>query len=132
MMLIDVADKGGWLYSEWKLTYPVGWHNILNAAYALYDTFGDAEILIDGKPAKVGDRQDIPSLAEAGTLMIRGMSSLIHVPVMISFLNQTNSVRAVVAAASDEFKTCDYRSFNLSMCQMMDSVELAMHHGKNK
>ena len=127
MMLIDVTDKGGWLYSEWKLTYPAGWNQILNAAYALYDTFGDAEILIDGKPVTVGGRQDIPSIEEAGTLMIRGMSALVHVPVMISFLNQTNSARAVVAAASDEFKNCDYRSFNLSMCQMMDSVELAMH-----
>jgi hypothetical protein len=126
MMLTDVAEKSGWLYSEWKLTYPVGWRQILNAAYALYDTFSDPEILIDGEPRPVSGRQEIVSIEEAGTLMIRGTSGILHVPVMISFLNQTAAVRAVVAAATEEFRNCGYRSFNLSMCQFMDSVELAM------
>jgi hypothetical protein len=27
---------------------------------------------------------------------------------------------------SDEFKDTDYRKFNISMCQYMDSIELAM------
>ena len=131
MLLIDVKDKGGWLYSEWKLTYPTGWKGILNAAYGLYDTFSDPEILIDAEqtPAAVKSKQDIADIKEAGSLMIRGTSALLHAPVMISFLNQTNAVRAVVAAATDEFKNADYKSFNLSMCQLMDSIELAMYRG---
>ena len=130
MMLKDVADKGGWLYSEWSLTYPVGWNSILNAAYALYDTFAEPEIQVDGEPVTINSKQDITALEERGSLMIRGTSALIHVPMMISFLNQTAAVRAVVAAASDEFKNVSYKSFNLSLCQLMDSIELAMHRSK--
>ena len=32
-----------------------------------------------------------------------------------------------VACATDEFKEADYKSFNLSMGQYMDSMELAMY-----
>ena len=127
MLLIDVTNKNGWLYSEWTLTYPAGWTQILKAAYALYDTFSEPEILIDGEPCSVKDKLALTAVKEAGSLMIRGTSGILHVPVMISFLNQTTAVRAVVAAATDEFKDCDYKSFNLSMCPLMDSVELAMH-----
>ena len=134
MLLIDVKNKGGWLYSEWQLTYPTGWNGILNAAYGLYDTFSEPEILIDADstPVPVKSKQDIAGIGEAGSLMIRGISAFLHVPVMISFLNQTNAVRAVVAAATDEFKNADYKSFNLSVGQLMDSIELAMHRSAER
>ena len=46
---------------------------------------------------------------------------------MITFYNQTDLVRATVACATEEFREADYQRFNLSMCQFMDSAELAMY-----
>lgn len=127
MLLINVNKNDGWLFSEWNLTYPVGWENICKAVSALYGFFKDPEILINDSATSVKSKQDVLSLDESANLMIRGISDIIHVPIMITFYNQTNIVRAVVRAATKEFLKKDYKSFNLSMCQFMDSIELAMY-----
>ena len=36
MKLLGVEKDGGWLYSEWRLTYRVGWKHILNAVSLIY------------------------------------------------------------------------------------------------
>ncbi len=60
-------------------------------------------------------------------MTVRGISEMIRVPLMITFFNQLDLVKASVACATEEFTEADYRSFNLSMCQFMDSAELAMY-----
>ena len=131
MTLSGVKKEGNWLYSEWQLTYPVGWEHICAAASLIYQYTKDPEILIGDaggeSKANVGDEKDILSLNESGYLTIRGMSEIVKVPLMITFYNQTDYVRATVACATEEFKEADYKRFNLSMCQFMDSAELAMY-----
>lgn len=127
MLLAGVKEDKGWLFSEWRMTYGVGWDKICKAAVALYDTYTDTEILIDNTAQLIRTKQDILKLDESGTLMIRGLSTVIKVPLMITFVNQTNIVKAVVAMATEEFSQADYQKFNLSMCQLMDSIELTMY-----
>lgn len=127
MRLIGVNKSNGWLFSEWNLTYPIGWENICKAVSAIYDSFTDPEILIDNSVTSVKSKQDVLSLDESSNLTVRGLSNIIGVHVMITFYNQTNIVRAVVSAATKGFSKKDYKSFNLSMCQFMDAIELAMY-----
>ncbi len=49
------------------------------------------------------------------------------VPIMITFYNQTNIVDVNVAKMTDEFSKTDYEKFNKSLCQYLDSIELAMY-----
>ena len=130
MTLMDVEKQNNWLFSEWRLTYRVGWEQICSAAALIYQYTTDPEILVgdaDGeKKAAVNDEKEIPSIEEAGYLIIRGMSDIIRVPLMITFYNQLDLVRASVACAAEEFYEADYKNFNMSMCQFMDSAEIAM------
>lgn len=132
MKLMGVEKRGGWLYSEWRLTYRVGWEHILKAAALIWHYTKDAEILTGDaggeKKVSVGSDEEIMALEEAGFLTIRGFSEIIKVPLMITFMNQTDMVRLYVACATQEFAEADYKAFNLSMCQFMDSAELAMHN----
>lgn len=131
MKLLGVEKDGQWLYSEWRLTYRVGWDHICSAASLIYQSTNDPELLVgdaNGESAvPVQDSREIRSLDEAGYLTIRGVSDLIHVPLMITFYNQLDLVRVYVARATEEFMEADYKEFNLSMCQFMDSAELAMY-----
>ena len=131
MKLVGVKKGGGWLYSEWNLTYRVGWSRICKAVLLIYHDMKDPEILSvnAGGDAKisVNDEEEILSLEESGHLTVRGLSGLIGVPLMITFFNQLDLVRVTVACATDEFAEADYEKFNLSMCQYLDSAELAMY-----
>ena len=131
MKLLGVEKEDNNLYSEWKLTYRVGWTQICNAAMLIYQYTDDVEIIVgdaNGKSeVKVNKAEEILSLEEMGYLTIRGMSEIIKVPVMITFYNQSDLVRVIVICTTDEFKEADYKLFNLSMCQYMDSAELAIY-----
>lgn len=131
MKLLGVEKDGGWLYSEWRLTYRVGWEHILNAVSLIYHYTKDPEIIsgdAEGdKPVSVDNADEIKSLEESGRLTIRGVSDIIKVPLSITFFNQLDYVRLYVACATEEFETADYKEFNLSMCQFMDSAEIAMY-----
>ena len=130
MTLRNVKQQNGWLFSEWQLAYPTGWPQICKAAALLFRNLVNPEILVDDESVTVRQEQDIFSLEEAGSLTIRGMAEMLHVPVMIAFYNQTVTVRATVAGATEEFAKADYQQFNLSMGQFMDSIELAMHSSR--
>lgn len=52
---------------------------------------------------------------------------MIKVPIMITFYNQTNIVDVNVAKMTYEFSKTDYEKFNKSLCQYLDSIELAMY-----
>lgn len=131
MKLMGVEKRGAWLFSEWRLTYPVGWESILNAAALVWHYTKDPELLTGDaggeKQVSVSSAEQVQTLPEAGTLTIRGFSTIVKVPLMLVFFNQSDMVRLYVACATEEFSEADYREFNLSMCQFMDSAELAMY-----
>ena len=131
MKLLGVENDGQWLCSEWELTYRVGWDQICRAVSLIYQYTKEPELLVgdaNGESAvPIRDSREIRSLDEAGYLTIRGVSDMLRVPLMITFYNQLNLVRVYVARATEEFMEADYKSFNLSLCQFMDSAELAMY-----
>ena len=131
MKLLGVEKRGAWLYSEWNLTYRVGWDNICRAAALIFQYTKDPEILTgdayEEKVADVKDESGVLELEEDGYLTIRGFSEIIRVPLSITFYNQLDLVKVTVACATEEFAEADYKKFNLSMCQFMDSAELAMY-----
>ncbi len=127
MLLVGVKEERGWLISRWNLTYRAGWEHICKAAHSVYDFYGQPEIFVDGKQIEIKNKDDILNIEEGRNLVIRGMSSIIGVPLMITFYNQLNAVDVNVAGATEEFKAADYQKFNMSLGQYMDSIELAMY-----
>lgn len=127
MLLVGVKESGGWLISRWNLTYRVGWEHICKAVHTVYEFYSQPEVLTDKIPVTAYKKEDILKLNERGSMTIRGMSTIINVPIMITFYNQTNAVDVNVAKATSEFSEADYQKFNISLCQYMDSIELAMY-----
>ena len=127
MVLIDVREENGWLSSGWNLTYPAGWTNICKAVSSVFDFYADPEVLVGGERISVSDKDEILALEENSKMTIRGMSTIINCPLMITFYNQLQVVEVTLPCMADEFKEADYKQFNLSLGQYMDSIELAMH-----
>ena len=127
MLLIGVKEENAWLISRWNLTYRVGWKQICKASYSVYDYYNGLEILIDNRAVNDIKKENILNVDESSSMTIRGMSTIVGIPIMITFYNQTNIVDINVAKATEEFKSADYQSFNKSLCQYLDSMEIAMH-----
>ncbi len=127
MLLVGVKESGGWLMSRWNLTYRVGWEHICKVVHSVYEFYSQPEVLTDNRLAVIDKKEDILKLDERGSMTIRGMSSIIKVPIMITFHNQANTVDVNVAKATSEFSEADYQRFNVSLCQNMNSIELAMY-----
>lgn len=127
MLLIGTKENEGWILSRWNLTYRVGWEHICKAVNSVYEFYTNQEVLVEDKVVAINVKEEILSLAEGGGLIIRGISTIIKVPIMITFYNQTNIVDVNVAKMTDEFAVADYEKFNKSLCQYLDSIELAMY-----
>lgn len=127
MLLVGTKENEGWILSRWNLTYRVGWEHICKAVNSVYEFYTNPEVLVEDKVVAVNAKEDILSLAEGGGLTIRGIFTIIKVPIMITFYNQTNIVDVNVAKMTDEFAVADYEKFNKSLCQYLDSIELAMY-----
>ena len=127
MHLICISDENGWTRSKWELTYRVGWEQLVKSVAFASDFYEQFEVLVDDKPLADATKESIIAAPEAGSICFRGISKILKVPVMITFYNQSSTVTVTVAQATDEFKTVAYVNFNHSMCQYMDSIELAMH-----
>ena len=127
MLLAGVKENNGWVLSRWNLTYPVGWEQICKAVHSVYEFYTQTEVLLENQKATVTQKEDILTLPECGGLTIRGNSNIIKVPVMITFYNQTNIVDVNVAKMTEEFEDTNYEKFNKSLCQYLDSIELAMY-----
>ena len=127
MLLIGVKESSGWLLSRWNLTYRVGWEHICKAVQSVYEFYEQPEVLVDNRLITIAGKEDISKLDEASSLTVRGLSTIIKIPIMITFMNQTNIVDVNVAQATSEFSKADYQKFNMSLCQYMDSIELAMY-----
>lgn len=131
MKLLGVEKLENSLYSEWRLTYRVGWGHICRAASLIYEYTRDPEVFVGDangeKEVTFESAEEINGLEEEGYLTIRGCSDILKVPVMITFYNQLDIVKVTVISKTEEFMEADYKNFNLSMCQYMDSVEIAMY-----
>ena len=127
MLLLGVKKENDWLLAEYNLTYKVGWENICKAVSLAYEYYDNVEILVDNNKVNIYSKEEILQLDKARTMTIRGVSKIIQVPLMITFFNQLQTVRVSVACAIDEFKDADYKKFNMSLGQYMDSIELAMY-----
>ena len=127
MLLVGEHEEDGWIRSTFNLTYRVAWEQLLLAVYGAYRFFSDPEVLVDGKPVEIGDPAEILTIAEDRNIMLRGISTVITAPLMITFYNQVHFVNVSVGAVNDEFRNTDYERYNKSMCQLMDSLEIMMH-----
>ena len=127
MLLVGEHEEDGWIQSTFTLTYRVAWEQLLLAVYGAYRYFSDPEVLVDGKPVEIGAPEEILTIAEYRNIMLRGISTVISAPLMISFYNQVQFVNVSVAAVNDEFRDTDYEKYNKSMGQLMDSMEIMMH-----
>lgn len=127
MLLAGVKENEGWVLSRWNLTYRVGWEHICKAVHLVYDFYTQTEVLLENQVVPVAKKEDVLTLPERGGLTIRGNSNIINVPIMITFYNQTNIVDVNVAKVTDEFTETNYEKFNKSLCQYLDSIELAMY-----
>lgn len=127
MLLVGVKEENGWLLSRWNLTYKAGWNHICKAVFSVYDYFNRPEVLVDGKIVEIKNKDEILVLEEARSIVIRGNSEIIKIPLMITFYNQLQAVDVNVAGITDEFKEADYQRFNMSLGQFMDSIELVMY-----
>ena len=127
MLLVGEHEEDGWIQSTFTLTYRVAWEQLLLAVYGAYRYFSDPEVLVDGKPIEIGTPEEILTIAEDRNIMLRGISTVITAPLMISFYNQVQFVNVSVAAVNDEFRDTDYEKYNKSMGQLMDSMEIMMH-----
>ena len=127
MLLKDVREQKGWVFSNWELTYDAGWKEILKAVRSVYDYHEKREILVDGTRKAVPDKEAVLSLEEGSSLTVRGISTILRVPLMMVFHKNSSDLEVAVGAVTDEFKGTDYRKFNTSMCQYMTSIEIAMY-----
>lgn len=126
MVLMDVKETNGWLLSSWRLTYGVSWEQILKAAYEQYPYFENLELLVDDTLLQVEGKEELYNIEEASMLTIRGLSTILHTLIMITFINQTNVVNVNIATMNEEFQTADYKKLNMSLGQYMDSIEISM------
>ncbi|HOG41478.1 MAG TPA: hypothetical protein PLI69_02940, partial [Bacteroidales bacterium] len=73
--------------STFNLTYPVGWDKICKAVNMAYGYYDNVEVLVDNEVIDISSAEEILTLDEAGTMIIRGISTIIKAPVMITFFN---------------------------------------------
>ena len=94
---------------------------------ATYDFYDNMEILINDNSIDIKNKTAIMNIKEASKITFRGLSKILKVPVMITFYNQQFEVDVNVAKATEEFQVCDYRKFNMSLGQYMNSIEIHMN-----
>ncbi len=126
MILIGEKEENGWIHANYRLTRPVSWQQLLKAVHGVYGYFKKTEILVNGLLA-VGQPEEILQIPESNAISIRGVLTIIDVPVVVTFYNQADYVNVMVACANEEFQNTNYEKFNKSMSQIMDSLELMMY-----
>ena len=127
MILIREKEEKGWVHANYRLTRPVSWQQQLKAVHGVYGYFKKTEILVDGLPIQISQPEEILQTPESNAISIRGVLTIIDVPVVVTFYNQADYVNAMVACANEEFQNTNYEKFNKSMSQIMDSLELMMY-----
>lgn len=127
MLLMAVKQEDKWLQSRWHLSYHASWQNIIQAGVAVLEHYEKLQVLVDEQLVEVKNKEQLLNLEEAGRLTIRGISTILKVPISLTFYNQLEEVDVQVAMASDKFASADYEKFNKAIGQYLDSIEIAMH-----
>ena len=127
MILIGEKEEKGWVHANYRLTRPVSWQQLLKSVHGVYGYFKKTEILVNGLPIQIGQPEEILQTPESKAISIRGVLTIIDVPVVVTFYNQADYVNVMVAGANEEFQNTNYEKFNKSMSQIMDSLELMMY-----
>ena len=72
-------------------------------------------------------QSDILTIPEDRAIILRGISTVLNAPLMITFRNQSQAVAVSVGSVNQEFRNTTYEKYNKSMSQLMDSMEIMMH-----
>jgi len=127
MLLVAENENNGWIRSTFNLTYRVSWPQLLLAVHGAYPYFANPQVLVDDAQVPISRQTDILSIPENRTIMLRGISTVINAPLMITFRNQSQAVAVSVGSVNQEFRNTTYEKYNKSMSQLMDSMEIMMH-----
>lgn len=129
MLLMAVKDENNWLISRWQLTYNASWQAILQAGAAMLEHYDKLQVLLDKRLVEVKNKADLLKLEEAGQLTIRGISTILKVPISLTFYNQLQEVDINVAKVREKFpSSVSYEEFNKFLGHYLASIELAMYH----
>lgn len=101
MVLLGVKENNGWLSSRWNLTYSAGWEKICRAVNSVYQYYSNPELLTDGMLVNISKADDILKLDEGSSITIRGMSTIVKCPIMITFYNQMQFADVTVPYMTD-------------------------------
>ena len=95
MILIREKEEKGWIHANYRLTRPVSWQQLLKAVHGVYGYFKKTEILVDGLPIQISQPEEILQIPEAKAISIRGVLTIIDVPVVVTFYNQADYVNGL-------------------------------------
>ena len=127
MLLVEEREENGWIRSTFSLTYRVTWNQLLQAVHGAYPYFANPQVLVDGTQISVTKQSDILAIPEDRAIILRGISTVLNAPLMVTFRNQSQAVAVSVGCVNQEFRNTTYEKYNKSMSQLMDSMEIMMH-----
>ena len=127
MLLVEARQASGSIRCTFNLTYRVTWNQLLQAVHGAYPYFANPQILVDGTQISVTKQSDILAIPEDRAIILRGISTVLNAPLMITFHNQSQAVAVSVGSVNQEFRNTTYEKYNKSMSQLMDSMEIMMH-----
>ena len=126
MLLSALKEENSWILSRWNLTYESDWAGFLKGIISVYDKYQDFEIIVDGNEYAVTDEASIKAIPEGKNITFRGISTVLKVPVMVTFYTGHQAVDVNVAKATYDLFECTYENVNMSLGQYMDGIEIAM------
>ena len=127
MILIGEKEEKGWVHANYRLTRPVSWQQLLKAVHGVYGYFKKTEILVDGLPIQIGQPEEILQTPESNAISIRGVLTIIDVPVVVTFYNQVHFINVRVECNNEELKNLDYEHYNKFIGKFIDNMEIAMN-----
>lgn len=129
MVLDGFKIENGWILSQWRLTYHVGWSSIVRGVSKIAVYYEQFEVLTSEKkgiPVQNIELDKLLETQEKAVLIARGMSKVIGCPMSITFYNQLQMISVQIAQSTNEFNEPTYESLSKSLGQYLDSVELYM------
>ena len=118
MLLVEEREENGWIRSTFNLTYRVTWDQLLQAVHGAYPYFANPQVLVDGTQISVAKQSDILTIPEDRAIILRGISTVLNAPLMITFRNQSQAVAVSVGSVNQEFRNTTYEKYNKSMSQL--------------
>ena len=91
MLLVEEREENGWIRSTFNLTYRVTWDQLLQAVHGAYPYFANPQVLVDGTQISVAKQSDILTIPEDRAIILRGISTVLNAPLIITFRNQSQA-----------------------------------------